>query len=76
MFEQYRPVQHWATRYFRSLDQEEVLVTVHPESGRILGYNHTLPEDRPGAGPHRRCRASDRQQPSPSPAASNLPPWN
>ncbi len=26
-----------------------MLVTVHPESGRVLGYNHTLPEDRPGA---------------------------
>lgn len=49
MFEQYRPVQCWATRYYRSLDQEEVLVTVHPENRRILGYDHTLPEDRPGA---------------------------
>ena len=49
MFEQYRPIQYWATRYYRSLDQEEVLVTVHPESRRILGYDHTLPEDRPGA---------------------------
>ncbi len=49
MFEQYRPVQCWATRYYRSLDQEEVLVTVHPENSRILGYDHTLPEDRPGA---------------------------
>lgn len=49
MFEQYRPIQCWATRYYRSLDQEEVLVTVHPESRRILGYDHTLPEDRAGA---------------------------
>ena len=49
MFEQYRPVQYWATRYYRSLDQEEMLVAVHPESRRILGYDHTLPEDRPGA---------------------------
>jgi membrane protease YdiL (CAAX protease family) len=49
MFQQYRPIQCWATRYYRSLDQEEVLVTVHPESRRILSFNHTLPEDRPGA---------------------------
>ncbi len=49
MFEQYRPVRIWATRYYRPLDQEELLVTVHPESGRILGYLHTLPEDRAGA---------------------------
>jgi membrane protease YdiL (CAAX protease family) len=49
MFEQYGPIQYWATRYYRSLDQEELLVTVHPENRRILGYDHTLPEDRPGA---------------------------
>jgi len=49
MFEQYRPIQCWGIRYYRSLDQEEVLVTVHPESRRILRYDHTLPEDRPGA---------------------------
>ena len=44
-----------------SLDQEEVMVTVHPESGRILGFDHTLPEDRPGADLRRRGRASDRR---------------
>ncbi len=49
MFERYRPLRYWKTRYFQSLDQEEILVTVHPETGRILGYHHTLPEDRPGA---------------------------
>lgn len=49
LFEQNRPVRHWATRYFRALDQEEMLVSVHPESGRVLGFAHTIPEDRPGA---------------------------
>ena len=49
MFEQYRPAHYWATRYYRSLDQEEVLVAVHPENRRILGYDHTLPEDRAGS---------------------------
>jgi membrane protease YdiL (CAAX protease family) len=48
-FEQYRPIQHWRVRYFKPLNQEEMLVTVHPESGKILGYSHTLPEDQPGA---------------------------
>jgi membrane protease YdiL (CAAX protease family) len=49
LFERYRPFQHWAIRYFKSLDQEEALVSVHPETGRVLGWRHTLPEDRPGA---------------------------
>jgi hypothetical protein len=37
------------TRYFKSLDQEEVTVSEHPETGRVLGFTHTIPEDRPGA---------------------------
>jgi hypothetical protein len=49
LFEQNRPIRSWAARYFRSLDQEEILVSVHPESGSVLGFAHTLPEDRPGA---------------------------
>src|SRR5579885_1014186 len=49
LFERYRPLRYWKTRYFKSLDREELLVTVHPETGKILGYQHTLPEDRPGA---------------------------
>ena len=49
LFEQYRPVQHWVTRYFKSLDQEEFTVSVHPETARVLGFGHTIPEDRPGA---------------------------
>ena len=49
LFEQYRPLQRWATRYFQSLDREEVGVSVNPETGKVLGFNHTLPEDRPGA---------------------------
>jgi membrane protease YdiL (CAAX protease family) len=49
LFERNRPVQHWATRYFKSLDQEEVTVTVHPETGRVMGFTHTIPEDRAGA---------------------------
>ena len=49
LFEQYRPVQHWALRYFKSQDPEEVSVSVHPETSRVLAFVHTLPEDRPGA---------------------------
>ena len=49
LFERYRPAQHWMTRYFKSLDQEEVTVSEHPETGKVLGFTHTIPEDRPGA---------------------------
>ncbi len=49
LFEANRPVEHWVTRYFKSLDQEEALVSVHPQTGRVLAWNHTLPEDRAGA---------------------------
>jgi membrane protease YdiL (CAAX protease family) len=48
MFERYRPIQHWMTRYFKSLDQEEVTISVHPEAGNAMGFSHTLPEDRAG----------------------------
>jgi membrane protease YdiL (CAAX protease family) len=49
LFEHYRPVQHWMTRYFRPLDEEEVQVSVHPETAQPLGFSHNIPEDRPGA---------------------------
>ena len=49
LFEHNRPVRHWVTRYFRSLDREEFLVSVHPENGKALGFVHTVPEDQPGA---------------------------
>jgi membrane protease YdiL (CAAX protease family) len=49
LFEANRPVQHWVTRYFKALDKEEALVSVHPQTGRVLAWHHTLPEDRPGA---------------------------
>lgn len=49
LFEQNRPLRHWVTRYFRSLDREEFLVSVHPESGKALGFAHAIPEEQPGA---------------------------
>ncbi len=48
LFDRYRPLQHWSTRYFRPLDQEEITVSVHPETSRVLAVVHTIPEDRPG----------------------------
>jgi membrane protease YdiL (CAAX protease family) len=48
-FEENRPIRFWATRYFRSLDREEISVTVHPETGKVLSFLHTIPEDRAGA---------------------------
>ncbi len=44
-----RPIQHWLVRYYRPLDKEENVVSVHSESGKILGFEHTIAEDRPGA---------------------------
>ena len=49
MFERNRPVQVWATRYFKPLEQEETTVAVHPETGKVTGFGITIPEDRPGA---------------------------
>lgn len=48
-FARNRPIQHWRIRYFQPLNQDEHLVTIHPETGKIIGYNHTLPEDQSGA---------------------------
>jgi hypothetical protein len=39
----------WKVRYFRSLQKEEYLVYVDPESGKVFGYRHVLDEDAPGA---------------------------
>jgi membrane protease YdiL (CAAX protease family) len=49
LFERYRPMQRWSTRFFKPLNQEEAIVVVHPETGKVLGWDHTLPEDQPGA---------------------------
>jgi len=49
MFEQYRPIKHWVTRYFKSLETEEMSVSVHPETGKILGFIHKMPDARAGA---------------------------
>ena len=49
LFERYRPIQYWVTRYFKPLDAEQLLVAIHPETAKVLGYYHSLPEDRPGA---------------------------
>jgi membrane protease YdiL (CAAX protease family) len=49
LFQQNRPIQHWMTHYFKPLDQEEVQVSVHPATGRVLGFSHDVPEDRPDA---------------------------
>ncbi|MGO9255349.1 MAG: CPBP family intramembrane glutamic endopeptidase [Bryobacteraceae bacterium] len=49
LFEKNRPLHIWATRYFKPLDKEEILVAIEPETGQPLGFSHTLPEDRPGA---------------------------
>jgi membrane protease YdiL (CAAX protease family) len=49
LFEKYRPVRYWATRYFKTLEKDEFLVTVNPESAKVMGFAHTIPDDRAGA---------------------------
>jgi membrane protease YdiL (CAAX protease family) len=49
LFERYRPVRYWAVRYFKPLEREEALVALNPETGKVTGFQHTLPEDAPGA---------------------------
>ena len=49
LFERNRPVNHWMTRFFKPLDEEEAEVSIHPETARPLGWGHSIPEDRPGA---------------------------
>jgi membrane protease YdiL (CAAX protease family) len=49
LFEKYRPVRYWATRYFKPLEKDEFLVTVHPQTGMVMGFVHEIPEDRAGA---------------------------
>ncbi len=49
LLERYRPVHHWMVRFFRPLEKEESEVSVHPETGQVLGFHHDLPEDQAGA---------------------------
>lgn len=49
MFERNRTLQRWLTRDYRSLDQEEIVVSVDPETGKVQGFAHTLAETAPGA---------------------------
>jgi membrane protease YdiL (CAAX protease family) len=57
LFERNNPMQNWATRYFKSLDPEEITVGVHPETGKVTAFGHTIPETRPGADiPSERAR--------------------
>lgn len=39
----------WRQRYFRPLEKEELALRLHPVTGTVLGYQHSLPESAPGA---------------------------
>ena len=43
------PLHNWAVRFFKPLSREELIVSVDPESGRIIAFRHVLPEDQAGA---------------------------
>ncbi len=57
LFERNRPVQHWLTRYFKSLDQEEITVSVHPETAKVLGFGQPFPRTGPAPTFPRTARA-------------------
>jgi membrane protease YdiL (CAAX protease family) len=48
-FRQQAPLHGWTVRYFKPLQREEARVSVDPESGHVFEFEHTLPEDQPGA---------------------------
>ncbi len=43
------PLHSWNVRYFKPLQKEEIRVALHPETGDVIGFEHRLPEDSPGA---------------------------
>ena len=45
-------VWHWNVRFFKPQQEEEFQVAVSPE-GNIVGYDHKVPEAKPGAQPTR-----------------------
>jgi len=49
LFERYHIARYWSVRYFRPLDKEGVNVGVHPETGEVFGFSHSLAEEAPGA---------------------------
>jgi len=48
-FRRWSPLHGWSVRFFKPLQREEMQVAIDPETGRVLEFNHTLPEDQPGA---------------------------
>ena len=43
------PLHSWTVRYFKPLEREEMQVSIDPETGRVVAFNHVLREDQPGA---------------------------
>jgi membrane protease YdiL (CAAX protease family) len=48
-FDKQVPLHGWTVRFFKPLQREEARVTVDPEDGRVFEFEHTVPEDQPGA---------------------------
>jgi membrane protease YdiL (CAAX protease family) len=49
LFDRNHIARYWAVRYFRALDKEGVNVGVHPETGEVIGFSHSLADEAPGA---------------------------
>lgn len=43
------PVWRWRARWYKPPQREEYRVWLSPDTGRLVGFDHILPEDAPGA---------------------------
>jgi len=48
-FRRNEPLHAWEVRFFKPLQREEMRISVDPSNGRVLEFDHILPEDQPGA---------------------------
>lgn len=43
------PLHSWNVRYYKPLQKEELRVALNPDTGQVIGFEHRLAEDQPGA---------------------------
>ena len=75
LFERNRPMQVWITRYFKSLDQEEITVSVHPRNRQGHGLQPHDSGDAPGRRHPPGTRARNRRPIRRLAGLGHAPPW-
>ena len=43
------PLHAWRVRFFKPLQREEMQISIDPEDGRVIEFDHIFPEDQAGA---------------------------